>query len=231
MAAPRAALAGRFARCSGGDRRKPTADFDGDGVADTFTGGMEAPVATGLRRGQSHGRGSSGRDGHVIWKTIVDRFESWLARTAGTNTGWVHSRCPAGDLDGDGVPDVIVVRRLSGWQVSKTQGLANCRSSFSPGRTGAACGRRSLPVRPRSPAEGFADINGLKHAWSRQRRDRTLVVCYRDWPGGLNLARVSGRDGRIAWDVSLAEDACDIAIRQTGSFYDPTSTVTGHSMH
>ncbi len=88
---------------------RPAADFDGDGIGDTLSAGVHAPgdtpsQATGSRTAIAR----SGRDGHLLWKAELDARRGCFDRDRGENYNLTSFPLPAGDLDGDGAPDVIV---------------------------------------------------------------------------------------------------------------------------
>ncbi len=71
---------------------QPAADFDGDGVADSINAGGGAPSALSA---------VSGRDGKSLWRSNFSG-ELFLCRPA-----------PTGDLNGDGVADVLALRQAN----------------------------------------------------------------------------------------------------------------------
>ena len=113
-------------------------DFDGDGVADTLIGGLEAPgplkhVTTGSRTAMAR----SGRDGRLIWKTEIDPRTSWFQPNSGDTYALSAFPLPAGDLDGDGTADVIVQKHEVGAGVSSKRQAATLPLDLLSGRTGA----------------------------------------------------------------------------------------------
>lgn len=69
---------------------QPAEDFDGDGFTDL------------VQSGNQHVTAVSGRDGRALWQSSV-RYTSWTE----LNKLFVAPPMPYGDLDGDGVPDIV----------------------------------------------------------------------------------------------------------------------------
>ena len=125
---------------------------------------------------------------------------------------------PAGDLDGDGTPDVIVTK-----EETDDEAMAAVQATALPvqvlsGRTGArlwAAG--SLPRGVH--ARGGMSIMSVEARVVEPGGASDLIVCHRGsyfGPGAIvpagaagvvweRLARLSGRDGRVLWDISLSE--------------------------
>ncbi len=119
--------------------RDSVVDFDGDGVSDTLIIGVHAPGGWGNETTGSHTAvARSGRDGHTIWKTVIDPRESWLAPSSG-DFYEVHAfPLPEGDFDGDGTPDVIVKRLIHpGQSTSIRRDESKLALKLLSGRTGA----------------------------------------------------------------------------------------------
>ncbi|MFO0981568.1 MAG: integrin alpha [Planctomycetota bacterium] len=74
-------------------------DIDGDSVGDLIVGAWQ----NGLPGDGGYARVYSGRDGHVLFTFHGDNFDPW---GDGDALGW--SVAGAGDVNGDGVPDMIV---------------------------------------------------------------------------------------------------------------------------
>ncbi|MFO0984429.1 MAG: integrin alpha [Planctomycetota bacterium] len=74
-------------------------DIDGDGVGDLIVGAWQY----GSFSNGGYARVYSGRDGHVLFTFHGDNFDPW---GDGDGLGW--SVAGAGDVNGDGLPDMIV---------------------------------------------------------------------------------------------------------------------------
>ncbi len=181
-------------------------DFDRDGVADTLVGGLR-PSEKGTRgsTGSHTAVARSGRDGRVIWKTEIDRMRHWLAPNSADGYDLSAFPLPAGDLDGDGVADVVVGKRLSADDSAKPR-VATLGIEVLSGRTGAGLWSAG-PLPTRSGLGGSVAVE-----WTEVRvvdaNDKPDVIAGHGVPGGLYyLARVAGRDGRIVWDVAVSDGA------------------------
>ena len=80
----------------------------------------------------------SGRDGRILWQALLDPWENrfFWGEWAGSY-GVEPLKLPAGDLDGDGAPD-IVVHRSTSWTALNKQQRARIRLQALSGRTGRA---------------------------------------------------------------------------------------------
>ena len=111
----------------------PAVDLDGDSVADTLGGlhdrGFIDREATGTHAVVAR----SGRDGHVIWKAVLDPWDRWSESKC---RDWYDLEAP-GDLDGDGTTDVIARRIIGEGRRSATRMPNAVPIQFLSGRTGA----------------------------------------------------------------------------------------------
>ena len=193
----------------------PTVDFDGDRIADTLSGDIIAPS-----RSKSEPIGSrtlvarSGRDGRVLWKTTLDPRRRSDDDDGGEIFGRQTFPLPGGDFDGDGTPDVFVTRSLPNPQKNKRQ--ATLPLDLLSGRTGAhlwAAGPLPLAF----DAIGYSNIRNISVFAIGPRAAPDVLVHHGSAfvKGGLpplptgpfepHLARLSGRDGRVLWDILLAD--------------------------
>ncbi len=204
--------------------RSPSVDLDGDGVADTLANLARGPAD--WPRWPTFSRialARSGRDGRVIWKTVLDPAASWF----GTGrTDWYFFKAfpmPGGDLNGDGTPDVIVQQPVS--PQSRAVGFKQAATlpiQVLSGRTGSLLWRaRPMPLG--FDAKGYSQIHSINARAVEANSAPDLFVRHDSQfvqpgptppatktpaarsPGGPSLARISGRDGRILWNVPLAD--------------------------
>ncbi len=174
-------------------------DFDGDGVADTLIGEVRAPGR--FEREPSGSRTAvarSGRDGHVIWKTGVDRRGSWFEPNSGDSFDLIAAPLPFGDFDGDGTADVAI-RKTPGLRRPGSAEELQARVELLSGRTGARLWSASL----------LTDRSGLDPGPEREWIEaRTIapdgtpdLIAQSSGDNGFRLARISGRSGRTIWDI------------------------------
>ncbi len=194
-------------------------DFDGDGVPDTLNGNRVSPATDadglmGLLRRSVAGGGEaggvrtavarSGRDGRTIWKCSIDRWQSLYGADAGRLYNLRSFPLPGGDLNGDGTPDVIASVQPGGSAVSSRK-HGRLPIEVLSGRTGARVwSAGSLPVS--SGVVGDADVDWVEPCVVEPHGAPDLIAGY-SFGQASRLARVSGRDGRIIWDVAVSENA------------------------
>jgi outer membrane protein assembly factor BamB len=168
-----------------GNGWQPGPDLDNDGIADVID-----------TNDPEHTTALSGADGHRLWSAAVGGLVKGVTPP------------PDGDLDGDGVPDVLVVQEqlASGLDA----GAASVRALS--GRTG----KQLWSVRINTPlGETVTFVNGRTlylrcHRFSPGGPPDVLFGYMRvrragfSWPG-LRMARISGGSGRVVWDEALDE--------------------------
>jgi hypothetical protein len=215
---------GHFAPSHQFTRFRGANDLDGDGIGDVLLDEMDPD---GLpRRGATvrrTGIARSGRDGHLLWQAVLEPARHWdeADRARGVSHELSTFPLPAGDLDGDGTPDVIVKRNEKSftwsWQDANTGRPATLPLRALSGRTGrqlwsagplpsdaAPYGAElhrfdSLVFRPteRDDAPDVLVEYGIQFIWQGMRLPTWIV--------DNRMARLSGRDGRVVWDVACAE--------------------------
>ncbi len=169
--------------------------------------GREAGSRTVLAR--------SGRDGRLIWKSALDVRRSWFDRDSRDTYDLTSHPLPAGDLDGDGTPDVLVCENAEQLPLQSLRRPATLPLFLLSGRTG-----RPLWIAGPLPL-GFEAHGDSEIRWAIPRvvepgappdvlvgHDSPFLAAGptpppRGSPVQARLARVSGRTGNIIWDVPL----------------------------
>jgi hypothetical protein len=180
-------------------------DLDGDGIGDVLSDDLQQSPGS-LQKAASHTvLARSGRDGRLLWKTRLDAWQDWSFWPEETD-GYTLSALPmpAGDLDRDGTPDVLVHRRSWG---RNNDPPASLPLEILSGRSG-----RHLWSAGSIPPLGFRSIGYCRIIRTEARvcepgKPPDLIVVY-DLPRTdkqMRLARLSGRDGGFVWDALLFE--------------------------
>ncbi len=162
----------------------------------------------------------SGRDGRVIWKAALDESWAGLGGDPGETTLLTAPPLPSGDLDGDGTPDVIAQTtrfgvRPGGFELKHAATLPLRALSGRSGRRLWSAGPLPLGFR----AFGDSQVNWARTMIIEPVAAPDLLVGHSSpfaptappspgpnspaWP---HLARVSGRTGRLLWDMALTEE-------------------------
>ncbi len=231
---------------------QPAADLDGDGIADALNVSPRAPHQTATDAIASHAMGPfldqgfrqvgaaandppgsrtaiarSGRDGQVIWKTELDPRRIWYERDHGESYSLTTQALPAGDLDGDGTPEVLVQKHPGQPGTLQIQQAATLPLQILSGRTGRWLWSAG-PLPMGFEAYGYSIIHWIEARNVQPHGAPDLLVRHgspfvppsllgntlplgggrrtsASGPIKPRLARVSGRDGRILWDIPLSE--------------------------
>ena len=196
---------------------QPTGDLDRDGMADVLSNDLEPlEVIWDAKIESRTALARSGRDGKLLWRTPLDPWGELFFWGRWSQSYTFHSLpLPGGDLDGDGVPEVLALRTAGG------PGLQNPRSAKFPLQTLSGRTGRLLWSAGPLPPLGFKFLGSVyvkaidACAEGPDRRADVLVFHDISFTRGSNrattlhtqsrLARLSGQDGRVIWDVFLTE--------------------------
>ncbi len=197
------------------------ADLDGDGIADTLSNGLNitGPSLSGPT-GSRTAIARSGLDGHVLWKTVLDPPWLWFLPEPGRSYRLAASPLPLGDFDGDGTPDVVVQKSTNDQDAIGRQPACLPLQLLS-GRDGRHLWTAG-PLPLGFEAHGFSNVSWFGPCVVDANVSPDLLVLHRSpfvkptatakpapispWgPTFQRLARVSGRTGRIVWDIPLEE--------------------------
>jgi tRNA A-37 threonylcarbamoyl transferase component Bud32 len=204
------------------DKLVPAADLDGDGIVDATTVELDSPGE--YEKGKLDSRTAvarSGRDGRALWTTTLDdrdglrQWETWSGPRVGIHSTLRTFPLPGGDLDGDGAPEVVVTQR----KLSATRPtIMSLPIEVLSGRSG----RRLWSAGPLpsigSGDPGYSIVEGIDVLASNPRQTADLVAVYQTpFPDGVlrpysslvqtRMRRLSGRDGRVVWDLVLGAHA------------------------
>ncbi len=200
------------------DEFRPAADLDGDGIGDVLMSIVRAPGPTpGQAQGTRIAMARSGADGRLLWKSDLGLRRGWFDPDIGESYTLEAFPMPEGDLDGDGTPEVLVREQAQEPPARVLRYPATFPLTVLSGRTGRPFWLAGpLPtgfeahgytlvhwaalksVEPGAPADLFVRHDSPFRAassspppWNAPRQER--------------LARLSGRDGHVVWDVSLGD--------------------------
>jgi outer membrane protein assembly factor BamB len=205
------------------DAEQAAPDLDGDGIADTLSRadrrGFLDPQATGTHTAVAR----SGRDGHLLWRAVLDGWDRlWESKCR----DWYDLEAletPDGDLDGDGTADIFVRKIMWEARSSATKMPKGLPVKVISGRTGALLwSAGALPpgfepqlyhagfwAQARAVEPGTAPDVFVRH-YTLPATSVPAAAAVR-MPGKPSLARISGRDGRVLWEVNLTDQAEDYA--------------------
>jgi hypothetical protein len=161
----------------------------------------------------------SGQNGRVLWKTELDPHQTWLERDHGDVYSLSAQPLPYGDLDADGTPELFVLRQIGQPGLGKSWPAATVPIQVLSGRTGRPHWHAG-PLPLGFEAYGYSGIRWMRAAAVKPGEPPDLFVRHAgqflssptgnatsgNQPMIPRLARISGRDGRIRWDVPLTED-------------------------
>ena len=202
---------------SGGMIGSREVDFDLDGIADTLISELRAPGTQEQRTtGSQTAVARSGRDGHVIWKTSIDPRGSWFEPKSGDRYELSAFAPPVGDLDGDGVGDVIVRKRMGLQGFTRELDFVAAIEAIS-GRNGARLWSASVPTMDVRFVEETSDW--LEPRVIEPNGSPDLIV-RRDAANAGHLLRLSGRDGRIRWETRVSNEATSMLQAMRLRFFD-----------
>ena len=203
------------------DAQYAAVDLDGDGIADTLSRADRRGFVDRQASGTHTAEARSGRDGHVIWKAVLDPWDRlWESKCR----DWYDVEALEtrdGDLDGDGTADVFVRKVMWETRSSATRGPKALPVKVVSGRTGAvlwSAGVLPAGFEPQLYFGGFwAQARAVEPGSAPDVFLRHYTTPAASIPAGAgvrtpskpSLARISGRNGRVLWEVSFTDQVED----------------------
>ncbi len=192
-------------------------DLDGDGISDVVSDDLRVrPDLDESSRKTLAAAAHSGRDGKLLWRTRLDYQGPWIEH-ASSKPGYTLSSfaLPGGDLDGDGAPEISVVRSES--YFGSLRGAATLPLEVLSGRSGRPLWSAGPLPLGFDATKSFSEIESIDVLACEPRGPMDIIVRHHGQflqpdtsSGGMvlqqdRLARLSGRDGRVIWDEALAD--------------------------
>jgi hypothetical protein len=178
-------------------------DLDGDGQNDVFCGAMAPYAGASERFGGRTALARSGRDGHLLWKREVDWRLGLFDEEDGEAFQLQSFPLPRGDLDGDGIADVLAecTRLYSADEKSPRPATFLLR---------LLSGRDGRPLWSAGPLPLSFATTGFFFVWWIDARviepgGPPDLIVIPTGPNTPHLARISGRDGHVVWGIPLRQ--------------------------
>ncbi len=141
-------------------------------MSDALIDDLHAPGSSGPKTGSRTAIARSGRDGRLLWKSVLDPPRVWFERDRGESFGLAASPLPDGDLDGDGMPGVVVRKYPSASYVETLRRPATLPLHTLSGRTGRPLWSAG-PLPLGFTADGYSRIRWVKLRARRRTRAPT----------------------------------------------------------
>ncbi len=193
-------------------------DLDGDGISDVVSDDLRVrPDIDESSRETLAAVAHSGRDGKLLWRRRLEYQGPWIEVDATGEPGYTLSSLalPGGDLDGDGAPEISVVRSES--YFGSSRGAATLPLEVLSGRSGRPLWSAGALPLSFDVTRSFSEIASIDVIACEPHGPMDFIVRHHGQfvpPGGLTggnvfpqdrLARLSGRDGHVIWDRALAD--------------------------
>jgi hypothetical protein len=193
-------------------------DFDGDGIGDALSASRESGTDEADDASSAYTAvARSGRDGRAIWKTALDPWENWLEPDARCSYDLSAFPLPRGDFDGDGTPDVVVTKGIDVEGGQRARIVSKLPIEVLSGRTGGRLWSAG-PMPRGSGAQQYAEASVIEVRadgssggsdlfvhFSRSYATPASVASAASATSEEGLARISGRDGQVRWEVELPD--------------------------